>query len=310
MRGNVLILINDIVNVHPATDCSLFIADCLAENFDVEIGLSDSLSFVNNKYVVLKCTFSCSLLCNKTLSLELFSWENVDEKKYLKVFFRADIPQDIFYIQSLQLLHLVGSGRNKTINPINVLLSTNSKLLLLDIPPNFRPLSIVSGNSAQIIKWFDQYHPVIIKPLNSCLSKDVRIMHNISDLQLYLSTHVAQTYILEVLIADFWKRELRIWFINYEFMFAVQKHYDENCVLNYSNSFFIEKCTLTTKEKEVILFLQTFLKQKRIALAGVDIIQGLVTDINIESPGLLREASLLLGKKKMVKRSLIKLVLE
>jgi glutathione synthase len=210
------------------------------------------------------------------------------------VWMRKDPPFDLDYIYSTYLLDFaIGNGARVRNNP-TTLRNHNEKLSTL-LFKQYIPQTLVSSNAEEIKEFIADQGKVVIKPMDSMggtsvflVSKeDVNqsvIIETITQLE---SRHVMiQKFIPEIKAGD--KRVLLINGNPYEYGLArVPKTGDFRG--NLAKGATAVGFELNAKELEISKTVGQFLLKNRVVFAGIDIIGGYLTEINITSPTCVRE---------------------
>lgn len=204
------------------------------------------------------------------------------------IFMRPDPPVDIDYINATYVLDYVNKD-TLILNSPNALRDFNEKLYINKFP-DFAPENIVSANKNIIKEFLFQKEEIIIKPLNRCfssgvfyLNKDDKNINAIID----TATNNGKTQVMvQKFLKGILKGDKRLIFIGGEiFKYAVRKvatnndfkfneHIKENLIKGdlEGDEIFIEKAISKT------------LLEDGVYIAGLDVIDGKIIEINITSP--------------------------
>lgn len=203
------------------------------------------------------------------------------------IFFRPDPPVDIDYINATYILSYVKNAL--IINRADSLREKNEKLYVNEFQ-GLIPDNIVSSDE-KIIKEFLFYkHEIIIKPLNRCFGsgvfylndKDKNINSIISTATNNFKTSVmVQEYLPQIKEGD--KR--LIYICGKIFDYCVKKvATNDDFKFNEHNKDTLKFAQLTKEEKELENKLKDKFEKDGIYLAGLDVIDGKIIEINITSP--------------------------
>lgn len=204
------------------------------------------------------------------------------------IFMRPDPPVDIDYINATYVLDYVNK-ETLILNSPKALRDFNEKLYINKFP-NLAPKNIVSANKNIIKEFLFNEEEIIIKPLNRCFSSGVFYLHkddkNINAI-IDTATNNGKT---QVMVQKFLKGisngDKRLIFIGGEiFNYAVRKvatnndfkfneHVKENLI----------RGDLTNEEKLIEKEISKTLLQDGVYIAGLDVIDGKIIEINITSP--------------------------
>jgi glutathione synthase len=210
------------------------------------------------------------------------------------VWMRKDPPFDLDYIYSTYLLDFAITNGARVRNNPTTLRNYNEKLSTLFFK-QYIPETLVSSNLAQIKAFIFEHGKVVIKPMDSMggtsvflLSKeDVNqsvIIETITQLE---SRHVMiQKFIPEIKTGD--KRVLLINGQPYAYGLArIPKTGDFRG--NLAKGATAVGFELNARELEIAKTVGEFLLKNRVVFAGIDIIGGYLTEVNITSPTCVRE---------------------
>jgi glutathione synthase len=216
------------------------------------------------------------------------------------IFFRCDPPFSLSYINRLQLLQTEinrGPAIVRMINTPSVLLTINSKIICAHFE-KYTPCTLISSDKEMIYNFCIDKDRVIIKPLNQGGSKDVEILackrnrsFNTSEPIIKKATsNFTSPIVVQEYIDPAEHREIRIWFSRGEIIAVGGKRKVTNGrVFNSDKGDYIETHELTVEERKAAGEINIFLKKESIDIAAVDLIDAMIVDFNISSPGLLCE---------------------
>jgi len=204
------------------------------------------------------------------------------------IFMRPDPPVDIDYINATYVLDYVNKD-TLILNSPKALRDFNEKLYINKFP-NFAPKNIVSASKNIIKEFLFNEEEIIIKPLNRCfssgvfyLSKDDKNINAIID----TATNNGKTSVMvQTFLKGILKGDKRLIFIGGEiFEYAVRKvatnndfkfneHIKENLI----------RGDLTKEEQLIEKEISKTLLEDGVYIAGLDVIDGKIIEINITSP--------------------------
>ncbi|MDO8462211.1 MAG: glutathione synthase [Deltaproteobacteria bacterium] len=220
-----------------------------------------------------------------------------------QIWMRQDPPWDLnYYIATL----ILSQVRSKTliINAPRALRDWNEKIAILSFP-NFIAPTIVSSSLPTLIEfWHSQKEGVILKPLNSFGGQGVSRLKPFSQVSQRIATAtlkkmtagsvpiMAQKFLKEV-----HEGEKRVFLWHGKILGALKKippprQYLTSPDLGGS----LARTGLTAREKKLSLAVSRRLTSEGILFAGLDLIGGFLTEINVTSPGLLWELNELYGE--------------
>lgn len=263
-----------------------FIKEFLKRNIHVDVTTKSKLFIKNAK--------GCSI-CHTSKLRE--DGEIVYEKQpqtiliedFDVVFFRPDPPVDVDYINACNVFNFVDERKVKLINDPRAIRNFNEKMHV-NLFPQFAPENIVTNSKEIIIDFVNRVEKAVIKPLNRCFGSGVFILNkgdsNISSIISAATENEKTIVMVQKYLEGAVHGDKRVLLINGEVM--------EECVqkLPAPNDFkfaehsdrYFEKSPLTETEKSVAKTIALKLKDMNLPLAGLDMIDGKVIEINITSP--------------------------
>jgi glutathione synthase len=200
------------------------------------------------------------------------------------VLMRQDPPFDMNYLTYTYLLDKIHPKTLVVNNPTEVR-NAPEKLFVTDFK-EFTPPTLISSDRDTIRKFCAEHKEAVLKPLYAFGGNDVfKLDNNLDELMdLLLGKYncplVAQKYLKEIVQGD-----KRIMLINGEFVGALNRIPAEgNIRSNMAQGGKAVPTTLTKREQEICEALKPELKKRGLILAGIDVIGGYLTEINVTSP--------------------------
>ncbi len=204
---------------------------------------------------------------------------NIDLRKMDVVLFRPNPPVDMAYLTTLFLLRTIE----------NDVLILNRPSSVIELPEKifplyfkeFTPPTLISSDAAEIKRFAAKHKQIVVKPLYDYgghgiikLKKGEKFTHK-SNVPL-----VAQRFITNVT-----KGDKRVLFIDGRVVASVVRlPKPGSFIANNSAGGTVHKTTLTAREKKICAKLSPIFKKNDIMIAGIDLIDGMLTEINITSP--------------------------
>jgi len=209
---------------------------------------------------------------------------------------RMDPPVDSRYLQLTQLLDFL-PPRIIQINPVHALRNLNEKLLPLQWP-EYCPPTLVSNSISELTGFLENHADIVLKPLNECSGRGiVRVTANaagshrqslesaLAGLEGRVPLLLAQKFLPGVSDGD-----KRVFLLEGEALAAVNRRPQHGSWLaNIHQGARCEATRLNDRERDIITRIGPFLREHNILLAGADIIDGYLTELNITSPSALRQ---------------------
>lgn len=205
------------------------------------------------------------------------------------VMLRNDPPVDLDYINSTYILDFVDRKNTVIMNDPRTVRDFNEKLhtvLFSDLMPEH----IVTSSKSDIMEFLNEFGEIVLKPLNRCFGAGVMTLKKgdkntaviINSMTNNGSTLVmVQKYIEQAKYGD-----KRVLFLGDEVLdYCVQKlpsnddfKFNEHCDNN------IIKAVLTDSEREKFAPVAKKLNSMGISMAGLDVIDEKIIEINVTSP--------------------------
>lgn len=262
------------------------IAEFLNRGFNVFITTKNSLYLEMGK---------AKALCQKTRltdSGELLKDDKVqpfEVEEFKTVFFRPDPPVDVDYINATYILSFVSQEKTLILNTPEAIRSRNEKLYVNHFP-QLTPDNVVTSNSEVIKKFLFEKGQIVLKPLNLCFGSGVFYLNtqdkNIKTI-IDTATNQGKTVVMaQEFIPKISEGDKRL-------IFMCGKIYDYCIVKKGSNNDFkfnshsdenIFKGELSPKEKQIEQQIAPKLLKDGVYMAGLDVIDGKIIEINITSP--------------------------
>ncbi len=237
--------------------------------------------------------------------------------RFSRIHYRVDPPVDLAYLHPLQMLQQVVPGR--IVNPAPSLALLSEKTIPLSIHAGgacIAPRSLVSSDPECLVGFLKAERTAILKPLHGAQSRGVEKLDTEMDAALVLKRLQSATedFTRPALLQQYLPRimkkgETRLWFVDARLLACAQKvPVRGEFKIDMDRGSSLQKATIPAVLKPRQRAIEAWLKRNRIRLAAVDWIDGLVTDFNITSPGLIVQMEDLMGHDlaRQIIRSLAK----
>lgn len=210
---------------------------------------------------------------------------------------RVDPPITDGYRCAIQLItmDLENRGRDPErclVNPPSVLLGHNDKLLALAIP-DLAPRSIISSDLDEIAAFVESMGTAVLKPVHNHQSKGVVMIDAKSAFRSMLLDSTARgtnQVVVQEFLSGYRESEKRVWMLDGEVMATCLKCFQGTTFPpELALEEYVEASILTEPERAICKRLGSALSARHVRMAGVDIVDGYITDVNVVSPGLLVE---------------------
>jgi glutathione synthase len=215
------------------------------------------------------------------------------------IMLRADPPLSVAYSGAIQMLSrsLEAKGidtESRLVNSPNVLLTRNSRLLALSSPD--APETFVSNDIHAICQFVERRDLAVFKSLQGSMGRGVLLvrrtigMQKVRALIRKLTADGEVPIIAQEYLAPYFQSEKRIWYVDGKILGVGKKRFaGRKFPPHLAKQETLVSTDLTNTERAVCERLGRILLKLNIRLAGVDVIDSHVTDVNVASPGLLVE---------------------
>ena len=266
---------------------------------------------INHKNKIKSHIFKLFLKDNGTLTYDIKNKINVDLENFSAIFIRQDPPYDMKYISNTYLLEKL--KKPMVINNPSELRNFPEKHIMMNFP-DLTPSTIISSDVEVLIKFIEKNNEVILKPAygNGGLGI-VKVDASKKNIKNFLSKYINQfsnnPIIAQRFLKNFIKGDKRVILINGNVKGSVLRVPKKNSIKsNFHAGGSAVKTSLNTKEKLICQKIKNFLINKKLYFAGIDIIDGFLTEINITSPTGIQEINRLDGVN--IEKSIINFVLK
>ncbi len=203
------------------------------------------------------------------------------------VMFRPDPPVDNDYINATYILDF--ATKTTVINGSTAIRNFNEKLHTT-LFSEYMPEHIVTASKDKIEDFLKEYNEIILKPLNKCFGSGVMYLHqgdpNTRSIINTMtndenSVVMVQKYIPAVKFGD--KRVLTLGDTVLDEC-VMKLPTSDDFKFNTHNDNFVKKGVLTNSEKSDFTKVAKRLNQMGIYMAGLDVVDGQIIEINVTSP--------------------------
>jgi glutathione synthase len=224
-----------------------------------------------------------------------------------RVLYRTDPPVDLAYLQPLQLMQAALPARGprpEFVSPLEVLLAGNEKLEAAALP-RLMPPTFAAADVEALEHWGRREGRAVLKPLHQAQSKGVELLRFGTPADRARSRRALRAatdggrlpVLLQRYLPGILRGETRLWFANGRLLACARKlprrgHFR----IDMDRGGSLAPHTLTAVERRAAVAVGRHLRTRRIRLAAVDLINGLVTDFNFTSPGLIVGMERVLGR--------------
>lgn len=207
------------------------------------------------------------------------------------ILIRNDPPVNMQYLTPLYMLDSIS---HIVINRPKAIISNVEKLIPFSFP-KFQAPTLVTSDLQAAFSFLDQHKDIVVKPLYGHGGRGVVRINNPASLAALDFT--VEPLVFQPFLPNISKGDKRIFIVNGEVVAAFTKlAAPGNFVTNTAAGGTIEKCVLTQSDMNIVDTLNPWLKEQGIFMAGLDVLDGVLFEVNITSPTGLKAASMLYEK--------------
>lgn len=217
------------------------------------------------------------------------------------VVIRKDPPFDGIYLHLTYLLDFL-PATTKVINSPAALRTFNEKLATLNWPEAC-PETLVAMNVDQLAEFVRTHHKVVLKPLDNCSGREITFVDATidslhEDLIRYRNRSGSPQFVLaQKYLPGVARGDKRVYLVDGEPVGWVNRVPAEGSDLaNIHQGAICEPTSLTEQEQSLSMDIGAKLKAEGILLAGLDFIDGRLTEINLTSPSAVRQINAVSGE--------------
>ncbi len=160
--------------------------------------------------------------------------------------------------------------------------------ILITHYPDLAPKTLITRDREQIQEFFGQQGDIIIKPLNGFGGNDIHHAQTIDDLARIceeMAANHSEPFVVQEFLPAVAQGDKRIIVVEGEPIAALNRiPKDENSRANLAQGGKAAKAEITGHEREICKILQPELIRRGLVFVGLDVIGGMVTEINPKSP--------------------------
>ncbi len=215
--------------------------------------------------------------------------QNFILEDFEKIFFRPDPPFDGDYLNATYIFDFVDRNKTQIINDTKAIRNFNEKLHA-NLFKDFMPENIVTASKDEIEEFLKTHDEIILKPLNNCFGKGVMYLQkgdkNTLSIINTLTNNNTSICMVQKYIPNAKYGDKRVIILDGEVLDeCVQKlPTSDDFKFNTHSDDFIKKAVLTDSEKQKFTQVAQELKELGITMAGLDVIDEKIIEINVTSP--------------------------
>ena len=205
------------------------------------------------------------------------------------VMFRPDPPVDLDYINATYILDFVDRNKTLIMNETKAVRNFNEKLHAVMFN-DLMPINIVTSSFNDILEFLNEQNEIIIKPLNQCFGGGVMYLKKGDKNTAVIINQMTQNGSKAVMVQKYIDKAIygdkRVLFLGENVLpYCVQKVPSNNdfkfCEHTDSN---IKRASLSEDELGNFKQVAEKLTSMGIYMAGLDVIDGKIIEINVTSP--------------------------
>ena len=205
------------------------------------------------------------------------------------VMFRPDPPVDLDYINATYILDFVDRNKTLIMNETKAVRNFNEKLHAVMFN-DLMPTNIVTSSFSDILNFLNEQNEIILKPLNQCFGGGVMYLKKGDKNTAVIINQMTQNGTKATMVQKYIDKAIygdkRVLFLGENILpYCVQKVPSNNdfkfCEHSDSN---IKKAVLSDEELEKFKEVAQKLNSMGIYMAGLDVIDGKIIEINVTSP--------------------------
>ena len=212
-----------------------------------------------------------------------------DIEDFQLVMFRQDPPVDLDYINSTYVFDFVDRNKTFIMNEPRAVRDFNEKLHAVKFL-EFMPENIVTASKQDIMEFLNEHGEIVLKPLNRCFGAGVMCLKKGDKNTAVIINSMTNNETTLVMVQKYIEKakfgDKRVLFLGDKVLdYCVQKlpsnddfKFNDHCDAN------IIKAELTDIEKAKFSLVAAKLNELGIYMAGLDVIDGKIIEINVTSP--------------------------
>jgi glutathione synthase len=207
------------------------------------------------------------------------------------VLMRKDPPVDADYIIATHILERAAAVVPVVNDPVS-LRTVNEKLLPLSVR-QFTPPTLITDDASRLEAFAAVHGRIVLKPLDDCSGRGIQLVdaaHAAQVVGTYVAAHGRRYIMAQQFLAGVVAGDKRILLLAGEPIGAVNRiPQSPDHLANIHQGARVEATTLTAREQAIVAAVKPLLLERRLLLAGLDVIDGYLTEINVTSPTGIRQ---------------------
>jgi len=207
------------------------------------------------------------------------------------VLMRKDPPVDAQYLAATFILERAAAAVPVINDPV-ALRMFNEKLLPLAFP-GLTPPTLVSNDPQRVAAFVREHGRSILKPLDDCSGRGIRILRTADAVPAELG---GQFVLVQKFIEKVVEGDKRIFLLAGEVIGAVNRiPRGPEDLANIHQGATVAPTIITARDREIVGAVAPTLIRRGLWMAGLDVIGGCLTEINVTSPSAARQINAVSG---------------
>ena len=285
------ILMNSIAEINFKKDSTLLLMSEL-QNQGKELYYIENLSLYFSNQTPMAVAQKIEVFMNENKWFDLEDPEKIELASLDLVLMRQDPPFDMNFINNTYVLEAAENKGLKVVNRPSSLRTFNEKLSILNYP-SFITDTVVTSKKSLMEEFINIHKRVVLKPLGLMGGNGVQIVStdNCSEVLNSMPFDNSEMLMLQKFIDDVYLGDRRILIINGNVPESVvlRKPPEGDFRGNLAIGGTATTETLNERDKEIASVIGKDLLKQGIFIAGLDVVGGFLTEINITCPTCFRE---------------------
>ena len=285
------ILMNSIAEINFKKDSTLLLMSEL-QNQGKELYYIENLNLYFSNQTPMAVAQKIEVFMNENKWFDLEDPEKIELASLDLVLMRQDPPFDMNFINNTYVLEAAENKGLKVVNRPSSLRTFNEKLSILNYP-SFITDTVVTSKKSLMEEFINIHKRVVLKPLGLMGGNGVQIVStdNCSEVLNSMPFDNSEMLMLQKFIDDVYLGDRRILIINGNLPESVvlRKPPEGDFRGNLAIGGTASTETLNERDKEIASVISKDLLKQGIFIAGLDVVGGFLTEINITCPTCFRE---------------------
>ncbi len=213
------------------------------------------------------------------------------------VLMRKDPPVDADYVVATHVLERADAVVPVVNDPVSLRM-VNEKLLPLSLP-QFTPPTLITDDVSRLEAFAVAHRRIVLKPLDDCSGRGIQLVdaqHAGQVIGGYVAARGGRYVMAQQFLTGVAAGDKRILLLDGAPIGAVNRvPRSPDHLANIHQGARVEATALTAREHAIVAAVKPLLLARRLCLAGIDVIDGYLTEINVTSPSAARQINQVSG---------------